>query len=616
MSNVYQSKHKGHAIDQSVSDVAALKTDMAKTKIDIDNLKNNKANANSVPKSITDLEPNASLVYMGKTEPPPHYSLWVYPVDSTVAILRARDTSGRWIDVVGESGGDDSDVQSYIVTLGFNYEGDDYGLAIPNSFTVTEPLKHEGIEIGAKEIVDAHNAGKTIILVAKDSEWANGYRCVFQLTHAENNEDSGYRAKFLSVLEQTWMESVIIDIWGTECYFATRPTEDIRNKVYHITDEEDSERYPAISAVTDFVRTITNPIVKDVANKSDVIKLTTDTSKRHVLTDSEETTLDELNLYGAADNPTIMVFGKSYLQYPYTTGTLTKNGVTFTDNGDGTITVNGTATANAYYRIINDGMPLKAGTYFLSGCPEGGSTSTYFMAIANHLSSYTKYNTEIGNGKSFVSEDEMWYPQIRIMAGTTVENLVFKPYIELGETSIKQEITIPYSFGDDDSLVLKDGVVKTIINGVTKIITGTTVGQSLRNLHTNLSDTTILCDAACNVTYTVNSKSAYCNLKQLRYIQSVTIKANKWVEEDVLDAGGNVIGSRFGQVVTVENATITPNSKVDLQISSEQAIIFRNKSLAFVAENDDGIVTIYCVGDKPQNDYTMQVTVTEVFVNG
>lgn len=99
-------------------------------------------------------------------------------------------------------------------------------------------------------------------------------------------------------------------------------------------------------------------------------------------------------------------------------------------------------------------------------------------------------------------------------------------------------------------------------------------------------------------------------------VQTVTIKADKWEAENVIDNNGNVIGVRYGQRVVVENATITPNSKVDLQISSEQAVIFRDKSLAFVAENDDGVVTIYCVGDIPKNDYTMQVTVSEVIVNG
>ena len=107
---------------------------------------------------------------------------------------------------------------------------------------------------------------------------------------------------------------------------------------------------------------------------------------------------------------------------------------------------------------------------------------------------------------------------------------------------------------------------------------------------------------------------------------SVTIKGgtSEWIKEDIVDAAGTVIGSRYGQVVydynnnilNISNAIITPNSKVDLQISSAQMVIFYEKSLAFVAENDNGVVTVYCVGAIPQNDYTMQASITEVIVNG
>ena len=89
---------------------------------------------------------------------------------------------------------------------------------------------------------------------------------------------------------------------------------------------------------------------------------------------------------------------------------------------------------------------------------------------------------------------------------------------------------------------------------------------------------------------------------------------NNWVAEDLEDASGNVIGSRYGQVVTVSNATITPNSKVDLQISSEQMVVFYEKSLAFVAENDGGVITVYCVGSVPEHSYTVQAIVSEVLV--
>ena len=90
---------------------------------------------------------------------------------------------------------------------------------------------------------------------------------------------------------------------------------------------------------------------------------------------------------------------------------------------------------------------------------------------------------------------------------------------------------------------------------------------------------------------------------------------DNWTPENVVDANGNIIGVRYGQVVTVENANITPNSKVDLQLSSEQMVIFHEKDLSFVAENEDGkVVTVYCIGQIPENDYKIQATVTEIVV--
>lgn len=90
---------------------------------------------------------------------------------------------------------------------------------------------------------------------------------------------------------------------------------------------------------------------------------------------------------------------------------------------------------------------------------------------------------------------------------------------------------------------------------------------------------------------------------------------DNWETEEVTDSSGKVIGSRYGQVVNVNNAVITPNSKVDLQISSEQMVVFYEKSLAFVAENENGVVTVFCIGQVPENNYTIQAIVTEVTAN-
>lgn len=85
-------------------------------------------------------------------------------------------------------------------------------------------------------------------------------------------------------------------------------------------------------------------------------------------------------------------------------------------------------------------------------------------------------------------------------------------------------------------------------------------------------------------------------------IGNVTLPASKWKGE----------ASLYSQVVSI--AGVTANSQVDLTPSVEQLAIFHNKDLAFVTENEGGIVTVYAIGEKPENDYTIQVTITEVAV--
>ena len=69
-------------------------------------------------------------------------------------------------------------------------------------------------------------------------------------------------------------------------------------------------------------------------------------------------------------------------------------------------------------------------------------------------------------------------------------------------------------------------------------------------------------------------------------------------------------GSLYSQVVNI--AGVTANSQVDLTPSVEQLVVFYEKDISFVTENDGGVVTVYAIGQKPANDYTIQVTITEV----
>lgn len=64
----------------------------------------------------------------------------------------------------------------------------------------------------------------------------------------------------------------------------------------------------------------------------------------------------------------------------------------------------------------------------------------------------------------------------------------------------------------------------------------------------------------------------------------------------------------------VEIEGVTENSQVDLTPSISQLVAFYDKDLGFVTENDGGEVKVYALGQMPQNDYTIQVTITEVEV--
>lgn len=125
---------------------------------------------------------------------------------------------------------------------------------------------------------------------------------------------------------------------------------------------------------------------------------------------------------------------------------------------------------------------------------------------------------------------------------------------------------------------------------------------------------------------------------------TVTISHDKWMRVDcdgkIIDSNGDVVGvdgnilqegyyeideegniidddkklivNRYVQFVQVANATITPNSKVDLQPSPTDLIVFRQKDITFTTINAGGYVRVCVVGQKPTQTYTFNVTVTEV----
>jgi len=99
------------------------------------------------------------------------------------------------------------------------------------------------------------------------------------------------------------------------------------------------------------------------------------------------------------------------------------SGVVFTVNDDMSITANGTASgANAAFILsMRGGYSIEAGEWVLSGCPSGGSTSTYNITIAGTTS-------DTGTTGNFTSCSKVLV-RIYVISGTTVDNLTFKPMV-------------------------------------------------------------------------------------------------------------------------------------------------------------------------------------------
>lgn len=149
--------------------------------------------------------------------------------------------------------------------------------------------------------------------------------------------------------------------------------------------------------------------------------------------------------------------GKNLIQYPFYETTHENNGITWTDNGDGTITANGKATADSSFNLTptfaGQNFPTNNEVYSLSTGVTGCSSTTYFITgYAGETASNGKYFQSLTiNDTTIYSDgytiDTDGYPKfgrfyIRIKKGVEVENLTFKPMFCLGEEILPYE---PYA---------------------------------------------------------------------------------------------------------------------------------------------------------------------------
>lgn len=117
------------------------------------------------------------------------------------------------------------------------------------------------------------------------------------------------------------------------------------------------------------------------------------------------------------------------LQLIPTNSSTTSNGITFTNNNDGSVTANGTATGTAIF-YCNSFSLTSGHKYLFKGCPSGGTNNTYMQSIRVNSAS-TIIGTDVGNGDVYTANANYTDGSIllRILSGVTLNNAKFYPQV-------------------------------------------------------------------------------------------------------------------------------------------------------------------------------------------
>jgi hypothetical protein len=139
---------------------------------------------------------------------------------------------------------------------------------------------------------------------------------------------------------------------------------------------------------------------------------------------------------------------KNLLQFDETS--TDNNNVRFTVNADGSITATQIAarTATAIFRIryTDNLLSQDVRGKILSGCPSGGSDSTYKINIERRTSPYTNYGRDIGDGlliSNTIADDIPLYLYIQVYTTATLP-LTFKPMICTAADYAVSPAFVPY----------------------------------------------------------------------------------------------------------------------------------------------------------------------------
>ena len=149
----------------------------------------------------------------------------------------------------------------------------------------------------------------------------------------------------------------------------------------------------------------------------------------------------ELETAGASGAINITVAGKNILPYPYAFGKrYTENGVTATVSDDGKVTLNGTATADAwvFFNVYSDnhdtGYQFPVGNYWVSGCADYTGVKQFDFVALVYMNGIAQRTAPVRTSDEVAlleikDKAERVDFRIHVNAGCTMTNAVFSPMI-------------------------------------------------------------------------------------------------------------------------------------------------------------------------------------------
>ena len=192
-----------------------------------------------------------------------------------------------------------------------------------------------------------------------------------------------------------------------------------------------------------------NPLAESVADIQDAVPTDASITNKLVSQETLDNTLEEADegiweVMGKNGAKNKLPFDNSHMRAINGGGTwnvnaYTYNGITYTLNSNGTITVNGTATAYSIFRIVDSNsynFKLDSNEiYYLTGSPTtGSSSSTYYVYYSELIGGTWTYYINYGTGDTQFTPNAsatQVVVDIIVRDGQSISNQIFKPMIRL-----------------------------------------------------------------------------------------------------------------------------------------------------------------------------------------